>query len=85
MCHSYDRLISLGLPRDFPPIVEDFAALAARPKALECPPEWLANVQPLLEAVFVPNGKGERVAAKDSSLVFRRWNVFIEHPHSGFV
>ncbi|EDR06603.1 uncharacterized protein LACBIDRAFT_300195 [Laccaria bicolor S238N-H82] len=62
LCHSFNRLINLGLPRDSPPIVGDFTALAALPKVLECPPEWLANVQPLLEAVFVPNGKGERVA-----------------------
>lgn len=85
LCQSFNRLINLGLPRDSPPIVEDFAALAARPKVLECPPEWLANIQPLPEPVFVPNGKGERVAAEDSSLVFRKWNIFIEHPHSYFV
>jgi len=65
--------------------MEDFAALAAGPKVLECPLEWLANIQPLLEAVFVPNGKGKRVAEEDSSLMFRRWNIFIEHPHSDFV
>ncbi|TDL18594.1 hypothetical protein BD410DRAFT_493961 [Rickenella mellea] len=85
MCMSFNRLINEGLPRDAPVVIGDFEELKARPKVIERPPEWLANVKPLTEKVFVPNGKGEVVKEEEGSPVFKKWNIFIEHPHHYFV
>ena len=46
MCDAFDRRIAYGLPRDAPPIVTDFAELAARPKVFEETPEWAKQVKP---------------------------------------
>lgn len=45
LCEAFNRRVELGLPRDTPPIVEDWEELARRPKVLEHVPTWATNVR----------------------------------------
>ena len=59
MCDAFNRRIAYGLPRDAPPIVTDFAELAARPKVFEETPEWAKRVKPLEKISYIPNRDGK--------------------------
>ncbi|KAF8550156.1 hypothetical protein OG21DRAFT_1514396 [Imleria badia] len=87
MCASFNRRIELGLPRDAPAIIIDFAALQARPKVYEAPPEWAERVVALEEKVFLPNAQGKQLAEDDSEVSeeFRAMNIIVQMPHIHFV
>jgi len=97
MCDSFNRRIELGLPRDAPAIIEDFAELQARPKVYEEPPEWAKRA--LLrgnaavaatpeEMVFIPNAEGRKLDEDDDENVSREFKdvgVIVQMPHIHFV
>ncbi|KAF8122664.1 hypothetical protein EV363DRAFT_1182140 [Boletus edulis] len=87
MCASFNRRIELGLPRDAPAIITDFAALRARPKLYERPPEWADRVVPLEEEVFIPDAEGKQLAEDDPEVSeeFRTMNIIVHMPHIYFV
>ncbi|KAG7089405.1 hypothetical protein E1B28_011093 [Marasmius oreades] len=87
MCDSFNRRIGLGLPRDAPAIIEDFAELEARPKVYEEPPEWAKRVQALPEKVFIPNVEGKKLDEdhEDVSEEFKAMNIIVQMPHIHFV
>ena len=87
MCASFNRRIELGLPRDAPPIIIDFAALRARPKVYETPPEWAERVVALEEKVSLPNAEGKKLAENDPEVSeeFRVMNIIVQMPHIHFV
>jgi hypothetical protein len=83
MCDSFNRQIELGLPRDAPPIIQDFEELQARPKVYEDPPEWAKRVKALAETVFIPNAEG-RIIDKDDADVSKEFmdvGVIVQMPH----
>ena len=47
MCDAFTQRIEYGSPRDAPPVILDFAELAARPKVFEETPKWAKRVKPL--------------------------------------
>ncbi|PCH35137.1 hypothetical protein WOLCODRAFT_133750 [Wolfiporia cocos MD-104 SS10] len=87
MCEAFNRRVDLGLPRDAPPIIEDFEALKAQPKIYEQPPKWAEDVSPLPEIVYIPDANGQILEEHDSkaSKEFKRWNIVVCMPHLHFV
>ena len=97
MCDSFNRRIELGLPRDAPAIIEDFAELQARPKVYEEPPEWakrallrgnVALAAAPEEKVFIPNAEGRKLDEDDEENVSREFKdvgVIVQMPHIHFV
>jgi hypothetical protein len=87
LCEAFNRRIELGLPRDAPPIVEDWEELAQRPKILEHVPGWAERVQPLAKVVRIPDAKGNIVEADDMDVCvpFKKLNILIGQPHIHFV
>ena len=87
MYSAFNRRIGLGLPRDAPPIVEDFSEGENRPKVYEELPPWLDNVNPLKERVFIPNAKSH-ISSEDDEYVdeeLRKLNVIAMYPHMHFI
>lgn len=90
MCDSFNRRIDLGLPRDAPAIIEDFAELQARPKVYEQPPEWAKRVltgNALEEKVFIPNAEGRKLDEDDEDVCkeFKDLGIIVQMPHIHFV
>jgi hypothetical protein len=87
MCASFNRRIELGLPRDAPAIIIDFAALRARPKVYERPPGWADHVVALEEKVFIPDVEGKELPEDDSEVSeeFKAMNIIVQMPHIHFV
>jgi hypothetical protein len=89
MCESFNRRIELGLPRDAPAIIEDFAELQARPKIYEEAPEWAkrAREKPLEDKVFIPNAEGRTLNEDDEDVCgqFKDVGVIVQTPHIHFV
>jgi len=93
MCDSFNHRIELGLPRDAPAIIEDFAELQARPKVYEEPPEWakrallrgnVALAAAPEEKVFIPNAEGRKLDEDDEENVSREFKdvgVIVQMPH----
>jgi hypothetical protein len=57
MCRAFNRLIKKGLPRNAPPIVLDWEALATQPRILEEVPQWATEVSELETRLDIPNEK----------------------------
>lgn len=87
MCASFNRRIELGLPRDAPAIITDFAALRARPKVYEISPEWTHRVVPLEEKLFIPDAERKTLAEDDPEVSeeFRAMNIIVQMPHIHFI
>ena len=47
MYDAFTQRIEYGLPREAPPVILDFAELAARPKVFEETPKWAKRVKPI--------------------------------------
>ena len=82
MCDAFNRRVGYGLPRDAPPIVTDFAELAAHPKVFEETPEWAKRVKPLDERFYIPNRDGKVLNEndKDISEEFKAMNIIVQTP-----
>ncbi|RPD57593.1 hypothetical protein L226DRAFT_610631 [Lentinus tigrinus ALCF2SS1-7] len=88
MCDAFNRRIALGLPRDAPPIIQDFDEVQARPKVFEQPPDWAPRVKPLEDKVFLPNGKGEVFREDDEENICKRFksmNIIAQMAHIHFI
>jgi hypothetical protein len=87
MCQSFNHRIDLGLPRDAPPIIEDFEELQARPKIHETVPAWAECVPPLSEPVYIPDANGHVSAEDDieTSPEFKQMKIIVKIPHFYFV
>ncbi|KIJ57805.1 hypothetical protein HYDPIDRAFT_171532, partial [Hydnomerulius pinastri MD-312] len=87
MCTSFNRRVELGLPRDAPPIIEDFEELQARPKVFERPPEWAERVTSLRERVIIPDAEGNELTEDDPHISeeFRTMNIIAPTPHIHFI
>ncbi|TFK54709.1 hypothetical protein OE88DRAFT_948755 [Heliocybe sulcata] len=87
LCEAFNRRIELGLPRDAPPIVEDWEELARRPKVLERVPAWAQRVPPLENVLRIPNSKGRYVEEGGPEVCepFRKLNILMHQPHIHFV
>jgi len=87
MCDSFNRRIELGLPRDAPPIVEDWEELARRPKVLERVPSWADKVAPLPAILYIPNAEGHTIQEDDPEVCppFKKLNIIISQPHVHFI
>ena len=57
MVRAFNRLISKGLPRNAPAIIDDFEALAEQPRVLEEVPAWVHKVPKLDTPLSIPNEK----------------------------
>ncbi|KAG6810527.1 hypothetical protein H0H93_014917, partial [Arthromyces matolae] len=81
------RRIELGLPRDTPPIVEDWEELARRPKVLERVPPWAERVSPSPCVLCIPDAKENIVDADDPEVCapFKRLNLIMLQPHIHFI
>ena len=87
MARAYNRLISEGLPRDAPPIVDDWEELRARPRVLEEIPKWaeeMVEVRPVNE---IPNAEGKVLSEGEEGVSedFHRYGIRIAEPHWVFV
>ncbi|KAG1849663.1 hypothetical protein DFJ58DRAFT_729449 [Suillus subalutaceus] len=82
---AYNRLIMRGLPRDAPPVVDDFEELQARPKHPENVPAWAEAVVPLGEVMDVPDSEGNVPTDEDVDEDFLRFGVRVATPHWVFV
>ncbi|TFK91339.1 hypothetical protein K466DRAFT_457351, partial [Polyporus arcularius HHB13444] len=88
LCVSFNYRIALGLPRDAPPIIQDWDEVQGRPKVFEQPPEWAWGVKPLEEQVFLPDHGGRLLNEDDEENVckeFRRMNIIVEKRHILFI
>jgi hypothetical protein len=88
MCRAFNRLIAKGLPRDAPPIVHDWEALAAQPRILEEVPQWATKVSELETRLDIPNEKVVFLGGPDDPKVCKEFlvkNILIEEPHIYFV
>ena len=87
MCDAFNRRIEYGLPRDTPPIITDFAELAARPKVFEETPEWAKRVKPLDETFYIPDRDGKVLDGnhEDVSEEFKAMNIIVQTPHIHFI
>ncbi|KAF9033464.1 hypothetical protein BDZ89DRAFT_1062921 [Hymenopellis radicata] len=86
MCEAFNRRIGLGLPRDAPPIIEDFAEWENRPKVYEELPPWVANALPLRERVYIPDVNGRIL--EDEEYIdkeLRKLNIVAVYPHFHFI
>ncbi|PMD41189.1 hypothetical protein L207DRAFT_389354, partial [Hyaloscypha variabilis F] len=88
MCRAFNRLIAKGLPRDAPPIVHDWEALAAQPRILEDVPQWATKVSKLETRLDIPNEKNIFLDEPDDPKACKEFlakNILIEEPHIYFV
>jgi hypothetical protein len=87
MARAYNRLISEGLPRDTPPMVDDWEELRARPRVLEEIPKWAEEMGAVRPVIEIPDaegkvlGEGEEGVSED----FTRYGIRIAEPHWVFV
>ncbi|KAK2467216.1 hypothetical protein APHAL10511_000765 [Amanita phalloides] len=87
MCDAFNRRIAYGLPRDAPPIVTDFAELAARPRVFEETPGWAKLVKPLEKRFYIPNRDGKVLNGDDEDVSeeFKAMNIIVQAPHIHFI
>jgi hypothetical protein len=87
MARAYNRLISEGMPRDTPPMVDDWEELRARPRVLEEIPKWAEEMGVVRPVIEIPDaegkvlGEGEEGVSED----FARYGIRIAEPHWVFV
>lgn len=83
---AYNRLISKGLPRDAPAIVEDWDELKARPRVLERIPEWAEEVEKLELTVELPDAEGKVLSGEEEGDEdFAKYGIRVASPHWTFV
>jgi len=85
---AFNRLISRGLPRDAPAIVDNFEEQEKRPRILEEVPAWCEEVPPLKDKLIIPSEDWELLANKDHELAspeFLVKNVLAFIHHTFFV
>jgi len=86
MARAYNRLISEGLPRDAPPMVDDWDELRARPRVLEEIPKWAEEMGQVEPVVEIPNVEGKILGEEEeASEDFARYGIRIAEPHWVFV
>lgn len=86
MKKAYNRLISEGLPRDAPPMVDDWEELRARPRVLEEIPKWAEEMGQVEPVVEIPNVEGKLLGEEEeASEDFARYGIRIAEPHWVFV
>ncbi|KAF9495714.1 hypothetical protein BDN71DRAFT_1390971 [Pleurotus eryngii] len=87
MEQAYNRLISRGLPRDAPAVVQDWDELKARPRILETIPKWAEDLAmtPMDPVVELPDRFGAIPNEKEVPESFARYGVRIAEPHWVFV
>jgi len=87
MARAYNRLISEGLPRDAPPMVDDWEELRARPRLLEEIPKWAEEVPAMRPVMEIPNAEGKALAEGEEGVSedFARYGIRIAEPHWVFV
>lgn len=88
LCRAFNRLIEKGLPRDAPPIVSDWDALAAQPRIPEEMPQWAKEVPKLSTRLDIPDEKDVFLDGPDDPKVCKEFlekNILIEEPHIYFV
>ena len=88
MCRAFNRLIEKGLPRDAPPIVSDWDALAAQPRIPEEMPQWDKEVPKLSTRLDIPDEKDVFLDGPDDPKACKEFlekNILIEEPHIYFV
>ena len=86
MARAYNRLIAKGLPRDAPPIVEDWDELKARPRVLERIPRWAEEMGKLDPVVKLPGENGEYLSEEElGDEDFARYGIKVATPHWVFV
>jgi hypothetical protein len=88
MCRAFNRLIDKGLPRDAPPIVSDWDALAAQPRIREEVPQWAKEVPKLDTRLDIPDENDVLLDGPDDPEACKEFlakNILIEEPHIYFV
>jgi len=87
MARAYNRLISEGLPRDAPPMVDDWEELRARPRVLEEIPKWAEEMGKVEPVIGIPNMEGKLLGEEEgeASEDFARYGIRIAEPHWVFV
>jgi hypothetical protein len=86
MARAYNRLIAKGLPRNAPPIVEDWDELKARPRVLERIPRWAEEMGKLDPVVKLPDEKGEFLSeVEPGDEDFAMYGIRVATPHWVFV
>ena len=87
MCLAFNNKIEKGLPRNAPPIIEDFAYWASKPKVLERQPAWSMQVPRLAKPLLIPNEYGKTCSVGDPTLCneLKDWGVYMTNPHIMFV
>lgn len=88
MCRAFNRLIDKGLPRDAPPIVSDWDALAAQPRIREEVPQWAKEVPKLDTRLEIPDENDVVLDGPDDPKACKEFlakNILIEEPHIYFV
>ncbi|KIM46939.1 hypothetical protein M413DRAFT_440502 [Hebeloma cylindrosporum] len=86
MKKAYNRLISEGLSRDAPPMVDDWEELRARPRVLEEIPKWAEEMGRIEPGVDIPNVEGKVVGeGEEASEDFARYGIRIAEPLWVFV
>jgi len=87
MARAYNRLISEGLPRDAPPMVDDWEELRARPRVLEEIPKWAEEMGRVEPVIGIPNMEGKLLGEEEgeASEDFARYGIRIAEPHWVFV
>lgn len=86
MARAYNRLISEGLPRDAPPMVDDWEELRARPRVLEMIPKWAEETVAVRPVKEIPNAEGKTLGeGEEAAEDFERYGIRIAEPHWVFV
>lgn len=83
---AYNRLISKGLPRNAPTIVEDWEKLKARPRLMEEIPTWAEEMERLVPVMELPGANGELLDADEpGDEEFAVYGIKVATPHWVFV
>jgi hypothetical protein len=87
MARAYNRLISEGLPRDAPPMVDDWEELRARPRVLEEIPKWAEEMETVRPVIEIPDAEGRVLGEGEDGVSedFARYGIRIAEPHWVFV
>ncbi|KAF8156934.1 hypothetical protein B0H34DRAFT_479030 [Crassisporium funariophilum] len=86
MALAYNRLISKGLPRDAPAIVDDWEELKARPRVLEKIPRWAEEMGKIEPQVDLPDKEGKVLEeGEEGDEEFARYGIRVATPHWVFV
>ncbi|KAF8068949.1 hypothetical protein FPV67DRAFT_1097997 [Lyophyllum atratum] len=86
MALAYNRLISKGLPRDAPAVVEDWDELKSRPRVLERIPRWAEELGKIEPEVDLPDKDGKVLEeGEEGDEEFAEYGIRVVTPHWVFV